>query len=45
VSACAHRDTVQSVLGDAVQRLSRNRSGLWLWVPAFAGTTTHWKLL
>src|ERR1700736_4221100 len=30
---------VSLVLGDAVRRLSRNNTGLWLWVPAFAGTT------
>jgi hypothetical protein len=26
-------------LKDAVRRLSRNNESLWLWVPAFAGTT------
>jgi hypothetical protein len=32
---------VTPVLKDAVRRLSRNNSGLWLWVPAFAGTTKN----
>jgi hypothetical protein len=30
---------VSFVLRDAVRRLSRNNNGLWLWIPAFAGTT------
>ena len=33
-------------LKDAVRRLSRNNNALWLWVPAFAGTTmrTHLRI-
>jgi hypothetical protein len=30
---------VPPVLRDALRRLSHNKAGLWLWVPAFAGTT------
>jgi hypothetical protein len=30
---------VSLVLKDAVRRFSRNDNGLWLRVPAFAGTT------
>jgi hypothetical protein len=30
---------VSLVVSNAVGRLSRHRQGLWLWVPAFAGTT------
>jgi hypothetical protein len=30
---------VSPVVKDAFRRLSRNRQHLWLWVPAFAGTT------
>jgi hypothetical protein len=29
------------MLSDAVRRLSRNNEDLWLWVPAFAGTTEN----
>src|SRR5579872_1306855 len=38
---CESRDpyAVSRVLEDAVRRLSRNNESLWIWVPAFAGTT------
>ena len=41
---CESRDpyAVSHVLKDTVRRLSRNNEGLWLWVPAFAGTTVKW---
>jgi hypothetical protein len=41
---CERRDpyAVSHVLKDAVRRLSRSNEGLWLWVPAFAGTTVKW---
>jgi hypothetical protein len=38
VSACAHRDTAKAINGP-VDSCLRNNEGLWLWVPAFAGTT------
>src|ERR1700732_4543307 len=34
-----HSYAVSRVLRDAVRRLSRDNERLWLWVPAFAGTT------
>ena len=39
---CERRDPYAAplVLRGPVRELSRNRSRLWLWVPAFAGTTT-----
>src|ERR1700730_2429375 len=38
---CESRDpyAAAAVLRDAGRRLSRNKASLWLWVPAFAGTT------
>src|SRR6266478_6434336 len=37
------RYAVTPVLRDAVRRLSRNNEWLWLWVPAFAGTTVEMR--
>jgi hypothetical protein len=41
VSACAHRDAVSFDVSGKLDclRLCRINEGLWLWVPAFAGTT------
>jgi hypothetical protein len=39
VSVRAHRVAVSLALRDAVRRPLRNNAGLWIWVPAFAGTT------
>src|SRR6185312_4994643 len=40
---CERRDpyAVSRVLRDADRRLSRNNADPWLWVPAFAGTTSR----
>ncbi len=38
---CAHRDAAALAWGNAVRQLSRNNAGRWLWVSAFAGTTTE----